>query len=109
MSTTFDDRKNAFEAKFAHDEQALFRAEARACKMFGLWAAEQMGISGDAAGTYAQDVVISNLDTPGLDDVVDKVDDDMKNKGLSVDRADLAGKLDQFFAQAKDQMTAEGA
>ncbi len=109
MSTTFDDRKNAFEAKFAHDEQALFRAEARACKMFGLWAAEQMGISGAAAGTYAQDVVISNLDTPGLDDVVDKVENDMKNKGVSIDRAELAGKLDELFAHAKDQMITEGA
>jgi hypothetical protein len=54
-------------------------------------------------------VVISNLDTPGLDDVVDKVEYDMKNKRLSVDRAELAGKLDQFFAQAKDQMATEGA
>jgi hypothetical protein len=51
--TTFDDRENAFEAKFAHDSEMQFRAEARRNKLLGLWAAELMGQSGDAAAAYA--------------------------------------------------------
>jgi hypothetical protein len=31
--TTFDDRENAFEAKFAHDSEMQFRAEARRNKL----------------------------------------------------------------------------
>ena len=38
--TTFDDREHAFEAKFAHDAEMVFRAEARRNKLVGLWAAE---------------------------------------------------------------------
>ena len=34
--TTFDDREAAFEAKFAHDEEIKFKAEARANKLLGL-------------------------------------------------------------------------
>ena len=33
--TTFDDRENAFENKFAHDAEIVFRAEARRIKLVG--------------------------------------------------------------------------
>ncbi|MGB9140675.1 MAG: ATPase inhibitor subunit zeta, partial [Aestuariivirga sp.] len=46
---TMDDRKKGYESKFAHDEELLFRANARRAKLVGLWAAEKMGLSGDAA------------------------------------------------------------
>ena len=41
--STFDDRENAFENKFAHDEEMKFKAVARTNKLIGLWAAELMG------------------------------------------------------------------
>ncbi|HEV8036085.1 DUF1476 domain-containing protein, partial [Yoonia sp.] len=47
--TTFDDRENAFENKFAHDAEMQFKAEARGNKLLGLWAAELMGKTGDEA------------------------------------------------------------
>jgi hypothetical protein len=53
--TTFDDRENAFEAKFAHDSEMQFKAEARRNKLLGLWAAGLMGKSGDEAAAYALD------------------------------------------------------
>ena len=59
--TTFDDREQAFEAKFAHDEEMRFRAEARCNKMLGLWAADLLGHTGDAAERYAADVVTADL------------------------------------------------
>ena len=37
--TTFDERKDAFEKKFAHDEELRFKAMARRNKLFGLWLA----------------------------------------------------------------------
>ena len=47
--TTFDKREDAFEAKFARDEELRFKAEARRNKLLGLWAAEKLGKSGDEA------------------------------------------------------------
>jgi hypothetical protein len=104
MTSSLDDRKNAFENKFAHDQQLQFRAEAKACKAMGLWAAGQMGLDTASASAYANDLVVSNLDEPGLDDVVDKVEADFKAKGVMQIRGDIKAQLDQFYAQAKDAL-----
>ena len=58
MTTTFDKREEGFEKKFAHDEELRFKATARRNKMLGLWAAEKLGLSGDAANAYAKEVVM---------------------------------------------------
>ena len=52
--STFDDRENAFENKFAHDAEMQFKADARRNKLLGLWAADLMGKSGDDAADYAK-------------------------------------------------------
>lgn len=68
--TSFDDRQKAFESKYAYDQDVLFRIEARACKLFGLWVAEQIGLDADAAKEFAGSVVSSNLEEPGFDYVL---------------------------------------
>ena len=45
--TTFDKREQGFEAKFVHDEELMFKATARSNKLLGLWAASQLGLSGE--------------------------------------------------------------
>lgn len=87
--TTFDDRENAFEAKFAHDEEMQFKAAARCNKMLGLWAADLMGKSGAEADAYAKTVVIADFDEAGHEDVVRKV------------AGDLAGIIDADAIRAK--------
>ena len=64
--TTFDDRENAFESKFAHDAEMMFKAEARRNKLLGLWAAELLGKSGDDANAYAVEVVKSDFEEAGI-------------------------------------------
>jgi ATPase inhibitor subunit zeta len=54
--TQFNDRKDAFESRFAHDAELRFKAMARRNKLFGLWAANQLGQSGAEAETYAKSV-----------------------------------------------------
>lgn len=105
--TTFDNRGNSFENKFSHDQQLLFRAEARACKLFGIWVAGELGLTGDAVTNYSHDLVVANLDEPGLDDVIDKVEKDLTAKGLMRIRADLTAQLKAFHAQAKEQIMHE--
>ena len=68
--TTFDDRQNAFEAKFAHDADLQFKVAARRNKLAGLWAAAKLGHSGDAADAFARTTVIADLAEAGDDDVV---------------------------------------
>ena len=82
--TTFDDRENAFENKYAYDEEMKFRAQARCNKLLGLWAAELLGKTGDDADAYAKEVVLSDFEEAGHEDVVRKV---------AADLGDLAQKL----------------
>ncbi len=60
--TTFDKREEGFEKKFALDEELKFKADARRNKLLGLWAAEKLGLSGDAATAYAREVVAADFD-----------------------------------------------
>ncbi|MCF8512082.1 MAG: DUF1476 domain-containing protein [Rhodobacteraceae bacterium] len=102
--TTFDDRENAFEAKFAHDSEMQFRAEARRNKLVGLWAAELLGKSGDAADDYAMSVVSADFEEAGVEDVVRKVAADLAGKA-SAD--DVRAKLAALLPVAKAQLMSE--
>lgn len=102
--TTFEDRENAFENKYAHDEEMKFRAEARANKLLGLWAAELLGKTGDDANTYAIEVVKADFEEAGHEDVVRKVVGDLGDKATADEiRAKRAGLL----IIAKDQIMKE--
>lgn len=102
--TTFDDRENAFEAKFAHDGEMQFKAEARRNKLLGLWAAELMGKSGDDAAAYAMEVVSADFEEAGTEDVVRKVAEDLKGK-VSAD--EIRAKMAELLPVAKAQLMDE--
>lgn len=102
--TTFDDRETAFEAKFAHDSEMMFRAEARRNRLLGLWAAGLLGKSGDEAAAYAMSVVESDFEKPGVDDVVAKVAADLDGKASE---AEIRSKLTELMSVAKSQLAGE--
>ena len=96
--TTFDKREEGFEKKFAIDAEQKFKAEARRNKLLGLWAAEKLGLSGEAANTYAREVVAADFE--GGRDVVGKVMRDLAAKGVELPEAELRAKMDELMAQA---------
>lgn len=102
--TTFDDREHAFEAKFAHDEEMKFKAEARANKLLGLWAAEILGKSGQDAEDYAKSVVIADFEEAGHEDVVRKVVADLEGEITS---QAIREKRLELLAVAKQQIVKE--
>lgn len=102
--TTFDDRERGFESKFAHDAEMQFRAEARRNKLLGLWAAELMGMTGDAATEYAMSVVQADFEEAGHEDVVRKVAADLGDKATT---DVIRGKLGELLVVAKAQLFEE--
>jgi len=101
---TFSDREKAFEAKFAHDADLRFKIEARRDKMLGLWLAEKMGKTGSAADEYAKEVVISDLEEAGDEDVIRKVLADIEKTDLSIDRTQIVEKLSEFMIAAAQEL-----
>jgi hypothetical protein len=102
--TTFDDRENAFENKFAHDQEMMFRAEARRNKLMGLWVAEILGKTGDEAAEYAKAVVKADFEEAGHEDVMRKVLGDL---GDRVSETEVRKKYDELLAVAKSQLMDE--
>ncbi|MEL7203527.1 MAG: DUF1476 domain-containing protein [Pseudomonadota bacterium] len=102
--STFDDRENAFENKYAHDQEMQFKAEMRRNKLVGLWAAELMGKTGDDADAYALEVVKSDFEEAGIEDVVRKVAGDVGNLA---DADTIRGKMDELLRVAKNQIMSE--
>ena len=102
--STFDDRENAFEAKFAHDEEMQFKAQARANKLLGLWAAEKMGKTGEAAAEYAKEVIKADFEEAGHEDVVRKVLGDL---GDASSADEIRAKMAEMLIEAKKQVMGE--
>jgi len=82
--TTFDDRERHEETRFKHDQELLFKARNRGNKIFGLWLAEQLGLTGEAATSYAKDVVLADFEMPGDEDIFTKVKADLAAKGIEI-------------------------
>jgi len=103
----FDEREKGFEAKFKIDQESKFKITARRNRLLGQWAAGKLGLTGPAADQYAKDVVASDFDKPGDDDVIEKVVGDLKAKNLAVDAAAVRRELERLTATARDQVLGE--
>ncbi len=105
--TTFDKRKDAAEGKFAHDEEAHFKALARRDKLVGLWAAEKLGLKGADADAYAKSLILADLEEPGDEDVVRKLVADFAAKKVAITDADIRHQLAEKLVTAAHQIRAE--
>lgn len=105
--TTFDDREQAFERKYAHDAELQFKVSARRNKKLGLWVAEKMGVTGDAALAYAREVVASDLEEAGEEDVYRKVTGDLSAKGVTVDEREIRARMAALMIEAKNEIQQE--
>jgi hypothetical protein len=104
---SFEDREKEFEARFKHDQELQFKVKARRNRLLGQWAAEKMGLSGEAADTYAKSVVAAEFDKRGDSHVVDKVVADLAAKGQSLTAAQVQFELDHLAETAKKQVMSE--
>lgn len=102
-----DDRRKSFEAKFKLDEETAFKIRNRRNKYLGVWLAERLGMTESETDPYAKQVVMSDLDEPGDDDVLRKVMKDIADRGAKISEDDVRGKLDELFVVAAEEITSE--
>ena len=102
-----DERSEAYENKFAHDEELRFKAEARRNKMLGLWAAELLGKEGDEAEAYAKEVVLADFEEAGDEDVFRKVRRDFDEAGVDQSDHQIRRHMDEFMQKAMEQIVSE--
>ena len=100
--STFDERKDGFENKFAHEQNFTFKIEALRNKLLGAWAAELKGLDEGETQQYIKDVVKSDFQEAGDEDVFRKLKDDLE--GL-VDEQDIRAKRNECLEAAKDRIS----
>ncbi|MFT5181515.1 MAG: hypothetical protein ACI8S3_001399 [Alphaproteobacteria bacterium] len=104
----FNEREKAFEAKFKLDEELRFKATARRNRLLGEWAAELMGLSESEGVAYAKEVVKSDFEKPGDDDVLQKVLGDLQGKGIETTDRAVRKQMDELMEVAVAQVQTEG-
>jgi hypothetical protein len=105
--TTFDKRKDAFENKFAHDAQLRFKAEARRNRLLGLWAAELLGKTGEAADVYAKSIVAADFEEAGDEDVFRKIRADFDGAGVAQSDHQIRRTMEELMGKAREQVAGE--
>lgn len=98
--TTFDNRKDTAEKKFAHDAEIQFKASARRNKLLGQWAAGQLGLSGAEADAYAKSVVMADFEEAGDEDVFRKIAKDLADGKAEVSEHVIRRTMDELMAKA---------
>ncbi|WP_342642449.1 DUF1476 domain-containing protein [Rhodoligotrophos ferricapiens] len=105
--TTFDKREEGFERKYVLDEELQFKANARRNKMLGLWAAEKLGLSGDAAEDYANSIVAADFEEAGDDDVFRKIRRDFDAKNVQQSDHQIRRTMDELLQKATEQVRSQ--
>jgi hypothetical protein len=106
--TTFDKRKDAFENKFAHDQELRFKAEARRNKLLGAWAAGLLGKKGADADAYVRSVIESDFEQAGDEDVFRKIRSDFDAGKIAQSDHQIRRTMDELMQQAIAQISSEG-
>jgi hypothetical protein len=102
--TTFDSREQAFENKFVHDLDQLFRIQVRRARLLGEWAAGRLGLSGPEADAYGRSLAEENGGRPGGAGIVDRVCRDFEAKGIDCSRHRVEREAEHLLAVARDQI-----
>ena len=102
--TTFDDRERAFETKFAHDQEMIFRVTARRNRLIGMWAARLMGLTAEEADAYAKAVVQADFEEAGDEDVIRKLLGDLTSAGVEIDEGSIRTALNDRAVEARRQL-----
>ena len=96
MSDSFDDRKKGYEAKFKLDEELAFKVRARRNKLLGLWLAQHFGLDAEKADAYSKEVIVADMDEPGVEDVIRKIMADVKARGTNLSEQKIRNKITVF-------------
>lgn len=102
----FDERKRGQEGKFAHDQEMEFKVMVRRNKLLGIWVAELLGKTGADADAYAKEVIISDMEEKGDEDVFRKVRGDIDAANVEMSDHRIRRQMEELLSVAREQISA---
>ncbi len=100
----FTSREKALEAKFQHEQLLEYKVLARRNRLFGLWAAEQQGLTRDQAESYAREMGRAVYATGDGDLLIHKITEDFEKKNLNISEHRLRKQLHYCYQDASIQI-----
>lgn len=97
--TDFAQRQRGFEGAFSHAAEIEFKLKARRNKKVAYWAAELQGLSGTVLENYILEVIASDLDVPGDEDIIQKIATDFQKSGIDKGSQEIAMQLDKAYQE----------
>lgn len=102
--TEFEERLEAYENLFVHDEELRFKATARRDRLLGLWAAEKMGYPQEKAQDYAEELVLFNLKEKGDEDIFLRLRQDFDALRIAQSDHQIRRRMQELMARALEEI-----
>ena len=98
----FDEREKSFEKKFQMDEELQFKIAARSNKYLGEWASSKLGKNEEEKKNYIQEIIRSDLEEAGQEDVFRKIKKDFQAASISIEEREIREQMEKAFSRAKE-------
>ena len=102
MNNKFTDREKSFEKKFQMDEEMQFKIAARSNKYLGEWASSMLSKNEEEKKNYIQEIIKSDLEEAGHEDVFRKIKKDFQVASISVEEKEIRNQMEKALTRAKD-------
>ena len=98
----FEEREKSFEKKFQMDEELQFKIAARSNKYLGEWASSMLGKNEEGKKNYIQEIIRSDLEEAGQEDVFRKIKKDFETASISIDDKEIRNAMETSLQNAKE-------
>ena len=98
----FNEREKSFEKKFQMDEELQFKIAARSNKYLGEWASLKLGKNDDEKKNYIQEIIKSDLEEAGQEDVFRKIKKDFQTASINIEETEIRNQMAKALLRAKE-------
>ena len=102
MSKIYDEREKGFEKKFQMDEELQFKVAARSNKYLGEWVSAKLGKNGEEEKNYIQEIIKSDLEEAGQEDVFRKIKKDFQVASFTIEDSEIRDQMEKALLRAKE-------
>jgi len=102
IMSKFDEREKSFEKKFQMDEELQFKIAAKKNRYLAEWASLKLGKNEDETKNYIQEVIKSDLQEQGVEDVYRKIKKDFQAASISIEEAEIRDQMEKALSRAKE-------
>ena len=101
MEGSFEERERQFEAKFAHDQEIKFKANAHRDKLFATWAADQLG---ENAPPEYSETLLEFAFGRKPEELIERVKNDLHDHGVAQAEIKIRRAYEMCADQAREDV-----